>query len=97
VQVSIEHQERYSRGLGCLGVIYILREIALIPAFICLLILLIGAGIVAWIMQIVVVLTGHYPKGPHNFVTEAVRYSTRITAWLLGLTDKYPGFFNLKS
>jgi hypothetical protein len=96
VQVSIEHQESYSRGLGCLGVIYILREVALIPAFICLFIVGIGAGIVIWIMQIVVVLTGHYPKGAHSFVTGFLRYLTRIYAWLFGLTDTYPGFFNLK-
>ncbi|MGO8686982.1 MAG: DUF4389 domain-containing protein [Candidatus Dormibacteria bacterium] len=96
VQLTIEHQERYNRGLGCLGIIYILREILLIPAFICLFLVGIVAGIVFWFMQWAVVLTGHYPKGPHSFITGFLRYLTRIYAWLFGLTDTYPGFFNLK-
>jgi len=97
VQLSIEYQERFSRGLGCLGaLLFYGRMIALIPVFICLLLAGIVVAIVAWVMQLVVVLTGHYPKGPHSFVTGYVRYSTRTTAWYLGLTDKYPGFFNFK-
>jgi len=96
VQLTIEHQDRYSRGLGCLGVIYVLREIALLPAFICLFLLGIVAGIVFWFMQIVVVFTGKYPTGAHTFVTGFLRYFTRIYAWLFGLTDTYPGFFNTK-
>jgi hypothetical protein len=97
VQVSIEYQDRYNRGLGCLGALFFYgRAIALIPAIICLYLAAIVVGIVAWVMQIVVVFTGHYPAGAHNFVTGFVRYTTRTTAWYLGLTDQYPGFFNFK-
>jgi hypothetical protein len=98
VQVSVAHQDHYNRGLGCLGALFFYgRLIALIPAFICLWLAAIVVGIVAWVMQIVVVFTGHYPAGGHDFVTGFVRYSTRATAWYLGLTDKYPGFFNFKA
>jgi len=96
VQLTIEHQDRYNRGLGCLGILYVLREIVLLPAFICLLLLGIVAGIVFWFMQWAVVFTGHYPKGAHSFMTGFLRYLTRIYAWLFGLTDTYPGFFNTK-
>ncbi len=96
VHLTIDHQESYSRGLGCLGIIYVLREIVLIPAFICLVLVGIVAGILFWFMQWAVVLTGHYPKGPHTFITGFLRYLTRIYAWLFGLTDTYPGFFNTK-
>jgi hypothetical protein len=96
VHLTIDRQDSYSRGLGCLGILSILREIVLLPAFICLLLLGIVAGIVFWFMQWAVVLTGHYPKGGHSFMTGFLRYLTRIYAWLFGLTDTYPGFFNTK-
>lgn len=92
VHLTIDRQDKYSRGLGCLGVIFILRYIALIPVFIWLGILMFVASIVAWVMQIVVVLTGHYPKGPHGFVTGVLRLSVKTYAWMLGLVDKYPGY-----
>jgi len=64
VQLTIGHQDRYSRGMGCLGAIFFLgRFIALIPVLIWLGILGFVIGIVAWIMQIVVVLSGHLPQG----------------------------------
>jgi hypothetical protein len=93
VQLSIEHQAQYSRGLGCLGAIFFLgRAILAIPVGIWLYILLIVAEIVGWIMEIVVVFTGHYPKWGHTFVTGVLRLTTRTYAWIFGLVDAYPGF-----
>jgi hypothetical protein len=34
--------------------------------------------------------TGRYPEGAHSFVTGFLRWNVRATAWLYGLTDKYP-------
>ena len=93
VQLTIAHQESYSRGLGCLGAIFFIgRAILLIPVLIWLYILVIIGELVAWIMQIVVVFSGHYPKGGHSFVTGVIRLIARTYAFLLGVTDKYPGF-----
>jgi hypothetical protein len=93
VQLTIGHQDRYSRGMGCLGAIFFLgRFIALIPVLIWLGILGFVIGIVAWIMQIVVVLSGHYPKGAHRFVTGYLRLRVKTYAWMYGLVDKYPGY-----
>jgi hypothetical protein len=39
-----------------------------------------------------VVLSGHYPKGVHGFITGVLRLYVRCMAWIFGLTDKYPGF-----
>ncbi|MGH7641820.1 MAG: DUF4389 domain-containing protein [Candidatus Dormibacteria bacterium] len=93
VQLSIGYQAHYSRGLGCLGApLFLGRYIALIPVLLWLYILLIVAALVAWIMQIVVVFTGEYPRGAHQFLTGVIRLTARMYAWLFGLTDTYPGF-----
>jgi hypothetical protein len=93
VHLTIDRQDKYSRGLGCLGVIFFLgRFIALIPVFIWLGILGFVVGIVALIMQLVVVISGHYPKGAHSFVTGYLRLRVKTSAWLYGLVDKYPGY-----
>ncbi len=93
VQLSIEHADRYSRGLAILGIpLFIGRFIALLPVLIVLEIVGYVAILVAWLLQFVVLLSGRYPKGAHGFLTGYVRWSTRSTAWLLGLTDTYPGF-----
>lgn len=91
VQLTIAHQQSYSRGLAFLGCIFFFgRAIALIPILIVLYIVGIAAGLVAWIMQFAVLFTGRYPEGAHGFVTGYLRWNTRAVAWLYGLTDKYP-------
>jgi uncharacterized membrane protein len=93
VQLSIAYQERYSQGLGCLGIPFLYgRLIALLPVAIVLYFFMIAAFLVAWIMQFVVLFTGRYPRGAHNFVTGVLRLSIRTNAWAFGLTDRYPGF-----
>ena len=93
VQLTVAHQETYSRGLGCLGALFFIgRAFLLIPVAIWLYILIIITEIVAWIMQIVVVFTGSYPKGAHSFVTGTMRLLIRTYAFLYGVTDAYPGF-----
>jgi hypothetical protein len=93
VHLTIDRQDKYSRGLGCLGALFFIpRYIALIPVFIWLGILMFVAAIVAWIMEIAVVFSGHYPKGGHSFVTGVLRLSVKTYAWMLGLVDKYPGY-----
>jgi hypothetical protein len=43
-------------------------------------------------MQLVVVLSGHYPSGAHRFVTGYLRLRVKTYAWMYGLVDKYPGY-----
>jgi hypothetical protein len=92
VHLTIDRQDRYSRGLGCLGVLVFPRYIALLPVLIWLGILMFVASIVVWFMQIAVVFSGHYPAGGHRFVTGVLRLSVKTYAWMLGLVDKYPGY-----
>ena len=92
VHLTIDRQDKYSRGLGGLGVLAFPRYISLIPVLIWLGILSFVAMIVVWFMQIAVVFTGHYPKGPHSFVTGVLRLLVKTYAWMFGLVDKYPGY-----
>ena len=39
-----------------------------------------------------IIFTGHYPEGLYRFVAGWVRYSTRMFAFYLLLTDEYPAF-----
>ncbi len=93
VKLTIEHQEEYSRGLAVLGVIFLIgRAIALIPVLIVLYVLNIILGVGGWIVQFAVLFTGHYPEGAHVFFTGIIRLQARMSAFLYGLTDRYPGF-----
>ena len=93
VQLTIAHADSYSRGLAFLGaILFIGRIIALIPVLIVLYVLAIVCEIVALVMQFAVLFTGKYPTGPHGFLTGFLRLQVRTTAWMFGLTDKYPGF-----
>jgi hypothetical protein len=93
VQVVVAHAPEYSRGLALLGCpLFIGRAIALIPVLVVLYVLAIASFVVAWIMQIGVVITGRYPEGAHEFVSGFVRLDIRAQAWMFGLVDRYPGF-----
>lgn len=60
-------------------------------------ILILGPLGVAWIVASVIawfaiVLTGSYPAGLYRFATGALRWETRVEAYLLLLRDEYPPF-----
>ena len=92
VQVSIEVPPKSSRILALLGILFYLKAILLLPSVIVLYFLGIAAAIVAWVGYWVVLFTGSMPVGIHNFLTGVLRWQTRVSAWLYGLTDVYPPF-----
>jgi len=93
VQLSVVHQQRYSRGLAILGVVWFYgRYIALIPVYVVLFVVGIAAFFTAWFMQFAVLFTGRYPPGAHRFLSGFLALTIRSTCWMLGLEDRYPGF-----
>jgi Domain of unknown function (DUF4389) len=60
------------------------------------LLVLIFVSIAAWVVWIVgffaVLFTGTWPEGLRNFAVGALRWSTRVSAYLYLLTDEYPPF-----
>ncbi|MGX7678911.1 DUF4389 domain-containing protein [Jatrophihabitans sp. DSM 45814] len=93
VQLSVAQNENPSRLLAIFSIpFFLIRSILLIPAFIVLYFVGIVMFIVAWIAQIAVAFTGNYPEGMRRFVAGSLQWQTRASAYLLGLTDKYPPF-----
>lgn len=72
---------------GLFGFLYVL-----IPHGICLLILGIASIFVRFIAWWIVLFTGEYPKGMHDFSVGIIRWNVKVNAYLLNLTDDYPPF-----
>jgi hypothetical protein len=68
------------------------RIILVIPHVIVLVVLAVAA-VVAWVIAFFAVLfTGRWPEGLRSFVVGVMRWGTRVYAYLLLLTDRYPPF-----
>lgn len=91
IQLEIEYPETSSRGLVLLrtffGFLYIL-----IPHGICLLFLSLAAVFVRIIAFWIVLITGKYPAGMHEFMVGVLRWNYRVLAYYYNLTDTYPPF-----
>lgn len=64
-----------------------------IPHYVVLFVLLIIAAILIMLGWFVILLTGTFPRGFHNFIVGVNRWSLRVTAYAFLLTtDEYPPF-----
>ena len=68
------------------------RGLLIIPHFIVLYVLFIAAFFVYVIAWFAVLFTGKWPVGLRNFAVGLQRWSTRLSAYMILLTDKYPPF-----
>jgi hypothetical protein len=91
VDVRADYPQRSSR-LWAVHTILWIKWLALIPHFFCLIFLGIAQVVVALVAQFVVAFTGEYPAGMHVFVTGVLRWQTRVSAFFLTVTDRYPPF-----
>jgi hypothetical protein len=89
---DIEYKESYSRIR--LLVRGIFGFFLIIPHIIVLYIKLIGFYIIIVVSWWVVLITGTYPKGMHNFAVGVIRHSYRLWNYLYFLSDHYPSFSN---
>jgi hypothetical protein len=91
MKLSIQHQERYSRGQLLLRTFFGFIYIGIPHAF-----LLFFVGIWAAILMFcawwVVLFTAKYPKGMFNFQVKLYNWQTRLSATLYNLVDGYPAF-----
>jgi hypothetical protein len=91
IVIEIERQESYSRltvlARQMFGFLYVY-----IPHMFCLLFLQIGVVFVRLIAFWVVLITGKYPKGMHDYMVGVMRWAFRINLYMSFMTDKYPPF-----
>lgn len=91
VDLRADYPERSSRGWAALTILLI-KIIAVIPHAIVLALLGIAQWVVAFIAQIAVALGREYPRGMFDFVSGVLRWNTRVSAFVLSLSDRYPPF-----
>jgi hypothetical protein len=91
VAVHVEKPANPSKGWAVAG-IFFLRLVVLIPHFIVLAFVAIGAVFAVWFGYFVVLFTGALPVGIQDFAAGTLQWSLRVTAFAMGLTDDYPKF-----
>jgi len=84
--LSLDYPARLSRLL------IFVKWILVIPHMIALWILGIGAGIVWFVAFFAILFTGKYPPGMFRFYEGYLRWTERVNAYLLLMTDDYPPF-----
>ncbi len=70
----------------------LVKYIILIPHFIVLYVLALVVGVLVLVTWIPVLFTGQYPDWGRDLVGGHLRWTVRVFAFLLGLTDSYPPF-----
>jgi hypothetical protein len=91
VILNIPYPQKLSQGLLLLRLFFQFLYVIIPHAFL-LFFRLIATFFVIFIAWWVVLFTGKYPKGMHEFVVGTLRWSTRMNLYLSFLTDKYPPF-----
>ncbi len=89
--LEIPYPEKLSRGLLIVrflfGFIYVL-----IPHGLILLFRYIAVYVIMFLAWWAVLFTGKYPAGFHKFITDTIRWGTRVNVYLSFMTDEYPPF-----
>jgi len=91
IDLRADYPERSSRGWAALTILLV-KFLLLIPHFFVLIFLGIAQIVVAFIAQVAVVIKGEYPLGMFAFVAGVLRWSTRVSAFVFSLDDRYPPF-----
>ena len=84
--LSVVRPEKLSRGL------IFIKWLLVIPVYIVLIVLAIGAYVVLLIAFFAVLFTGKWPAGLRKYVIGVARLGFRMNAYFYLLTDVYPGF-----
>lgn len=87
IRVSIQDQLENRNRLTVL-----LRLIMVIPHVIALGVIGIVAEVLLFVAWLVALFTGSVPEGIHTFLAGFLRWSVRVNAYALMLTDEYPPF-----
>lgn len=83
---SITKPAEYNRWLP------LVKWLLLIPHYIVLVFLLLGAVVVEIIAMFTVLFTGQFPQGFRDYVIGVSRWANRVSAYFMLLVDEYPPF-----
>lgn len=86
VHVDVDHQAEYSRFMP------LIKWLLLVPHYIVLILLGIGALFAILISFFAVIITRRYPRGLFDYVVGVSRWAWRVQAYLLLMVDPYPPF-----
>jgi hypothetical protein len=86
VRLEIEYPDHMSRLL------IFVKWVLVIPHYLCLIVLGIGAYFGYVISWFAVLITGSYPEGLFNYMVGVMRWGARVSAYQFLLTDRYPPF-----
>jgi hypothetical protein len=85
-RLSVEPATKLSRGL------IFVKWLLAIPHYFVLLFLYIAVYFVVLISFFMVIFTGSWSPGMRDFVVGVTRWSSRVSAYILLMTDQYPPF-----
>jgi hypothetical protein len=91
-QLSIDYPARSSRLLNFPLLGLVIKAVLLIPHIIILYVLALVMYVIIIIAPFAILFTGRYPAGMHSFSVGLFRWYLRLTAYIYGLTDRYPPF-----
>jgi len=89
--LSITHPEKVSQGLVLVRALFGGLYVNL-PHGICLIFRGIACAFIKLIAFWIVLFTGKYPAGMHKFQVDTARWSLRVQAYMMFMTDTYPPF-----
>ena len=87
IKFDVSYPEKLNRWKVALW-----KIITSIPHFIILFFLYLAVFVVVVIAWFAILFTGRYPRGLHTFVVGVFRWSLRVQAYVISLTDEYPPF-----
>jgi Domain of unknown function (DUF4389) len=86
LRLDIDRQEEYTRLLP------LIKWLLIIPHLFVLLFLGIGLLFVGLFAFFAVIITGRFPRGAFDYILGVYRWSLRVNAYSLFMTDRYPPF-----
>jgi Domain of unknown function (DUF4389) len=92
VDLQVERPETSKRVWAFFSAIIPIKPIVLIINVIVLFFLMIGAAVVFFISQLVVLFTGKYPEGMYGFMVKVITQGEKLNVWMYGLRDEFPPF-----
>ncbi|MCH8814466.1 MAG: DUF4389 domain-containing protein [Chloroflexi bacterium] len=87
IRYEVERPERLSRWR-----LVIWKTVSSVPHFVALSVLSFAVAVVVLISWIAILFSGRFPKGLHDFVIGWLRWTARVSAYWMSLTDDFPAF-----